>query len=89
MIGKNFFKKWKDFIQNMILRYAIQMVEAHPCPCPCHSHDHIIVEHHYHFDVFNKPIDFVLTELNARFNDTGRTTLSQYSFGYQRFIRTI
>jgi hypothetical protein len=29
--------------------------------------DHIIVEHHYHFDVFNATIDFQLQELDCRF----------------------
>ncbi|XP_052189909.1 uncharacterized protein LOC127799726 [Diospyros lotus] len=37
---------------------------------PCCFRDQIIVEHHYHFDVFNETIDFILMELNTRFNDT-------------------
>ncbi|XP_052206770.1 uncharacterized protein LOC127811097 [Diospyros lotus] len=31
--------------------------------------DETTVEHHYHFDVFNEAIDFVLMELSTRFND--------------------
>ncbi|XP_042401473.1 zinc finger MYM-type protein 1-like [Zingiber officinale] len=34
------------------------------------------VEHHYHFDVFNKAIDFLLMELNTRFNETSVELLS-------------
>ncbi|XP_022883358.1 uncharacterized protein LOC111400160 [Olea europaea var. sylvestris] len=37
---------------------------------PCRSRDPIIMKHHYHFDVFNEAIDYVLIELNTRFNDT-------------------
>ena len=33
------------------------------------SRKQTIVEHHYHFDVFNEAIDFVLIELNTRFNE--------------------
>ncbi|XP_022867911.1 uncharacterized protein LOC111387573 [Olea europaea var. sylvestris] len=37
---------------------------------PCHSRDPITMKHHYHFDVFNEATDYVLMELNTRFNDT-------------------
>ena len=31
--------------------------------------DHIIVEHHYHFDVFNTTIDFQLQQLGCKFGE--------------------
>ncbi|XP_047309724.1 uncharacterized protein LOC124913157 [Impatiens glandulifera] len=34
------------------------------------------VEHHYHFDVFNAGIDFILMELNTRFNESSVELLS-------------
>jgi hypothetical protein len=34
-----------------------------------HQRDHIMVEHHYHFDIFNATIDFQLQELNSRFGE--------------------
>ena len=34
------------------------------------------VEHHYHFDIFNEVIDFVLMELNTRFNELSVELLS-------------
>ncbi|XP_022847549.1 uncharacterized protein LOC111370072 [Olea europaea var. sylvestris] len=37
---------------------------------PCRPRDQITTEHHYHFDVFNEAIDFILIKLNTRFNDT-------------------
>ena len=33
------------------------------------SREQTTIEHHYHFDVFNEVIDFVLMELNTRFNE--------------------
>ena len=33
-----------------------------------HQQNQITVEHHYHFDIFNKVIDFQLQELNNRFS---------------------
>ena len=29
----------------------------------------IIVKHHYHFNVFNEAIEYILMELNTRFNE--------------------
>ncbi|XP_075521536.1 uncharacterized protein LOC142554745 [Primulina tabacum] len=34
------------------------------------------IEHHYHFDVFNAAIDFILMELNTRFNESSVELLS-------------
>ncbi|XP_057791491.1 uncharacterized protein LOC131008576 [Salvia miltiorrhiza] len=34
------------------------------------------IEHHYHFDVFNGAIDYILMELNTRFNDVSIELLS-------------
>ena len=33
-----------------------------------HQQNQIIVEHHYHFDIFNEVIDFQLQELNNKFS---------------------
>ncbi|XP_052198053.1 uncharacterized protein LOC127804963 isoform X2 [Diospyros lotus] len=38
--------------------------------------DETTFEHHYHFDVFNEAIDFVLMELSTRFNDKSIELLS-------------
>ncbi|XP_042419129.1 uncharacterized protein LOC122007336 [Zingiber officinale] len=35
----------------------------------CRQRDTIIVEHHFHYDIFNTAIDFQLEELNSRFSD--------------------
>ncbi|KAL6273682.1 hypothetical protein ACE6H2_024374 [Prunus campanulata] len=35
----------------------------------CQQKDNIMVEHHYHFDIFNDAIDFQLAELNSRFSE--------------------
>ncbi|XP_022858664.1 uncharacterized protein LOC111379509 [Olea europaea var. sylvestris] len=34
------------------------------------------VEHHYHFDIFNATIDFLMMELDTRFNETSLELLS-------------
>ncbi|XP_075524545.1 uncharacterized protein LOC142556946 [Primulina tabacum] len=34
------------------------------------------IDHHYHFDVFNAAIDFILMELNTRFNESSVELLS-------------
>ena len=40
------------------------------------SHEQTTIEHHYHFDVFNEVIDFILMELNTRFNKLSVELLS-------------
>ncbi|XP_073119602.1 uncharacterized protein [Henckelia pumila] len=40
------------------------------------SRQQTTVEHHYHFDVFNAAIDFILMELNTRFNESSVELLS-------------
>ena len=34
-----------------------------------HPLEQTIVQNHYHFDAFNEAIDFIMLELNTRFND--------------------
>ena len=34
-----------------------------------HSREQTTVKHHYHFEIFNEAIDFILMELNTRFNE--------------------
>ncbi|XP_022852078.1 uncharacterized protein LOC111373745 [Olea europaea var. sylvestris] len=41
-----------------------------------HSSDETIIEHYYHYDVFNEAIYFVMMELNTRFNDISVELLS-------------
>ncbi|XP_042444005.1 uncharacterized protein LOC122029119 [Zingiber officinale] len=40
------------------------------------SRQQTTVEHHYHFDIFNAAIDFILMELNTRFNESSVKLLS-------------
>ena len=40
------------------------------------SHEQTTIEHHYLFDVFNEAIDFILIELNTRFNELSVELLS-------------
>ncbi|XP_022860389.1 uncharacterized protein LOC111380945 [Olea europaea var. sylvestris] len=40
------------------------------------SSDETTIEHYYHYDVFNEAIDFVMMELNTRFNDISVELLS-------------
>ncbi|XP_022856185.1 zinc finger MYM-type protein 1-like [Olea europaea var. sylvestris] len=54
---------WKEFLEEPDLESLYKVG-------PCRSRDPITMKHHYHFDVFNEAIDYVLMELNTRFNDT-------------------
>ena len=40
------------------------------------SREQTTIEHHYHFDVFNIVIDFIMMELNTRFNELSVELLS-------------
>ena len=40
------------------------------------SHEQTTIEHHYHFDIFNEVINFVLIKLNTRFNELSVKLLS-------------
>lgn len=71
---EEFFQKVKSFCS----KYDVDIpdLDSFYKVGPCRSYDQITVEHHYHFDVFNEIIDFVLMELNTRFNDTSVKLLS-------------
>ncbi|XP_052209257.1 uncharacterized protein LOC127812770 [Diospyros lotus] len=71
---KEFFQKVKSFCS----KYDVDILDLDSFykVDPFHSRDQITVEHHYHFDVFNETIDFVLMELNTRFNDISVELLS-------------
>ncbi|KAH9717836.1 TTF-type domain-containing protein [Citrus sinensis] len=63
-----------DFIISMALfcrKHDITVSDMSVCymegtRCSCRQKDYVIVEHHYHFDIFNAVIDFQLTEINSR-----------------------
>ncbi|KDO48311.1 hypothetical protein CISIN_1g035478mg, partial [Citrus sinensis] len=66
---------WETFIENVVLfceKNEIDMpdMKAHLMKGKgrsCQQNDYIIVEHYYHYDIFNAMIDFQLMELNNRF----------------------
>ncbi|XP_022873341.1 uncharacterized protein LOC111392271 [Olea europaea var. sylvestris] len=46
-----------------------------------HGREYPTIEHHYHFDIFNAAIDFVMTELDTRFNETSLELVSLGGIG--------
>ncbi|ESR44325.1 hypothetical protein CICLE_v10013326mg, partial [Citrus x clementina] len=68
---------WETFIENVILFcekneiYMSDMKARHMKGRgrSCQQNNYIIVEHYYHYDIFNVVIDFQLIELNNRFTE--------------------
>ncbi|KDO53376.1 hypothetical protein CISIN_1g0408922mg, partial [Citrus sinensis] len=66
---------WDDFIRSMASfcrKHDITVPDMSVCymedtRCSCPQKDYVIVEHHYHFDIFNVVIHFQLIEINSRF----------------------
>ena len=64
---------------NSLLKNALSFCEKHDLSVPNlntqyfqgrdrHQQNQITMEHHYHFDIFNKVIDFQLQKLNNKFS---------------------
>ena len=63
---------WEGFLQEVKVfcsRNDIDMLDLDCLYKIGRSREQTTVEHHYHFDVFNEAIDFILMELNTRFNE--------------------
>ncbi|XP_028116139.1 zinc finger MYM-type protein 1-like [Camellia sinensis] len=67
---------WDTFLANVVSFCNRHNIAMHDMSSPyergtsCRrQQDHIIIEHHYHFDIFSSTIDFQLIELEHRFND--------------------
>ncbi|XP_052206859.1 uncharacterized protein LOC127811192 [Diospyros lotus] len=63
---------WEVFLQEVkdfCSRHNIDILDLDSSYMIGRCRDETTVEHHYHFDVFNEAIDFVLMELSTRFND--------------------
>ncbi|ESR45145.1 hypothetical protein CICLE_v10003881mg [Citrus x clementina] len=66
---------WKTFIENVVLFYEKNEIDMLDMKArhmkgrgrSCQQNNYIIVEHYYHYDIFNTVIDFQLMELNNRF----------------------
>ncbi|XP_074559959.1 uncharacterized protein LOC141816025 [Curcuma longa] len=70
---------WEEFLNEVKVFYSRNEIDVPDLNCPYkidRCHQQITVEHHYHFDVFNAAIDFILTELNTRFNESSVELLS-------------
>ncbi|XP_073120494.1 uncharacterized protein [Henckelia pumila] len=70
---------WEEFLHGVKVFCTRNEIDVPNLDCLYkigRSHQQIIVEHHYHFDVFNAAIDFILMELNTRFNESSVKLLS-------------
>ncbi|XP_042460668.1 zinc finger MYM-type protein 1-like [Zingiber officinale] len=70
---------WEDFLHEVKIFCTRNEIDVPDLDCLYkigRSHQQTTVEHHYHFDVFNAAIDFILMELNTRFNESSVELLS-------------
>ena len=70
---------WEGFLQEVKVFCSRNDIDIPDLDCLYkigRSHEQTTVEHHYHFDVFNEAIDFILMELNTRFNELSVELLS-------------
>ncbi|XP_073131498.1 uncharacterized protein [Henckelia pumila] len=64
---------WEEFLHEVKMFCSRNEIEVRDLDSSYklgHSRQQTTVEHHYHFDVFNAAIDFILMELNTRFNES-------------------
>lgn len=66
---------WEEFLQEVTTFCSKHDVYLPEFDCSyrigrSRGREYPTVEHHYHFDVYNKAIYFLLMELNTRFNET-------------------
>ena len=70
---------WEGFLQEVKVFCSRNDIDMPDLDCLYkigRSREQTTVEHHYHFDVFNEAIDFILMELNTRFNELSVELLS-------------
>ena len=73
---------WDNFLENVIgfskiFEIDIPNLSARFVEGRSHKKmDHVIVEHNYHFDIFNATIDVQLQELDNRFGERPRELLT-------------
>ena len=63
---------WEGFLQEVKVFCSRNDIDMPDLDCLYkidRSHEQITVEHHYYFDIFNVVLDFILIELNTRFNE--------------------
>ncbi|XP_073119619.1 uncharacterized protein [Henckelia pumila] len=70
---------WEEFLHGVKVFCSRDEIDVPNLDCLykiVRSRQQITIEHHYHFDVFNAAIDFILMELNTRFNELSVELLS-------------
>ncbi|XP_022866733.1 uncharacterized protein LOC111386498 [Olea europaea var. sylvestris] len=72
---------WEEFLQEVKIfcsKHDIEIpdLESFYKIGPYRSHDQITIERYHHFNVFNETIDFIMMELNTRFNDISTELLT-------------
>lgn len=70
---------WDEFLQEVKVFCSRNEIDVPGLDCLYkigRSRRQTTIEHHYHFDVFNVAIDFILIELNTRFNESSVELLS-------------
>ncbi|XP_073152805.1 uncharacterized protein [Henckelia pumila] len=70
---------WEEFFHEVKMFCSRNEIEVRDLDSPykiSRSRQQTTVEHHYHFVVFNAAIDFILMELNTRFNESSVELLS-------------
>ncbi|XP_075499782.1 uncharacterized protein LOC142538321 [Primulina tabacum] len=70
---------WNEFLQEVKVFCSRNEIDVPDLDCLYkirRSCRQTTIEHHYHFDVFNAAIDFILMELNTRFNESSVELLS-------------
>jgi hypothetical protein len=73
---------WDNLLENIVSfskksEINILDLNAHYIQGRCRNQkNHIIMEHHYHFDIFNTIIDFQLQELDNRFDEKAMELLT-------------
>ncbi|XP_042418961.1 zinc finger MYM-type protein 1-like [Zingiber officinale] len=70
---------WEEFLHEVKVFCSRNDIDVPDLDCLYkigRSRQQTTIEHHYHFDVFNVAIDFILMELNTRFNESSVELLS-------------
>ncbi|XP_057786802.1 uncharacterized protein LOC131004197 [Salvia miltiorrhiza] len=70
---------WEEFLEEVKVFCLRNDIDAPNLDSPYkvgRSRGQTTIEHHYHFDVFNGAIDYILMELNTRFDDVSVELLS-------------
>ncbi|XP_022880789.1 uncharacterized protein LOC111398066 [Olea europaea var. sylvestris] len=72
---------WEEFLQEVncfCSKNDIHIPDFHSSYMVGHSHgrEYPTIKHHYHFNIFNAAIDFLMMKLDTRFNETSLELLS-------------